>query len=447
MTNRTFRPLGSLPRALVLALVLASGQVSRAATEVPPTQSHHPVLVVTGSSEDVYYPLAAGAQLSYDAAGPSKLTVRVRRRLAVGQDHPPQCQIVALGDGHLIMKINVTKGPDRGATIYDSLGGLPSRADVAHITVPPGGKVLTLTAPAGGPDFLVRVEREETEGAVASAPATSAPTAAPGEGAPEARSGTGEALAGVEAALAALSPTSESQTGDSEAAGTSTSANDDQLAAGDLEPAGDEVGASEPTSAEALGTKDSEGAATSSTPPLERPGRSLGSELGVGVPMRGQRAVIYVGARSRWQVLPEPFSLSGAIGFYRIGVYQELPVTDPYLGSFRITESWVTNVIPLSVEGLVEIPGDWGAGVQPIAGAGPVLQFAWRTTEAGTTGGMALGARALGGIEMSVGRGNLVSTLSFNMARRRFGNIGIDGGPVRESLGTIRLNAAWLLPF
>ena len=114
-----------------------------------------------GSSEYVAVP--SGDAVHFDTQGPTKLIVESRRRMAGPSQRARPAIIEALGDGNVILTIRVPGIAVANGAIADAIGGYPSKNERSVVTVPPGGKQLTLRAPAGGPDFLVRVTRRSGE--------------------------------------------------------------------------------------------------------------------------------------------------------------------------------------------------------------------------------------------------------------------------------------------
>ena len=101
--------------------------------------------------------IPSGTRLDFSTPGPKKITVESRRRLAGAAQRARTAPLSAEGDGNLILTIRVPGIAAPDGIINDALGGVPSKSDRSVVTVPEGGKVLTLEAPVGGPDFFVRV--------------------------------------------------------------------------------------------------------------------------------------------------------------------------------------------------------------------------------------------------------------------------------------------------
>jgi len=130
------------------------------AAELSPIEAPAPTEIRTGTETGNYHLIRAGRQLDFDTLGPINLTVEVRQRLASTQQRA-EGELKAVGDGvHAIMTITVRASAEKQGFTDDAYGGVPCKVDSAEISVPDGGKMLSLVAPAGGGDFLVRVMDE-----------------------------------------------------------------------------------------------------------------------------------------------------------------------------------------------------------------------------------------------------------------------------------------------
>jgi hypothetical protein len=370
--------------------------------EVSPKTSSGPVLVSAGAEDTIYYALDAGRSLDYLAAGPVELVLQARLRIPDGRAKPSGV-VEAFGNGEFrIPDIVVDTSAVTGGVVYDARGGVPSEVVLSTITVPPGGTSLTIKAPSGGPDFLVRVTK---------------------------RPAAETAVATLEQPPAESTLVEETATNDLVLATTETAM---------VAPTVD-VAEAEPMVATAP--------ATESQGFLRDHEVKAGPELGLGAPARGSAAVFYYGIQGRIAVVPEMIDATLSIGAYRVGVFETYRVDDPYAGPVTVAADYHTTVVPVEVSALYRVPILLAGIVQPFAGAGVSIDFARRTDGAEHVGGVGIGTGIKGGVNIDAGPGQLSANVGWNGVRHDFGNLNADGDPVRETLAFVRVGAAWLYAF
>lgn len=143
------------------------------------------VSVRTGQDAVEYVTLPSGTQLNYDTPGPAKVVIESRRRMAGPSQRSRPAPLEALGDNNIILTMQVPGSAIANGQIDDSLGGVPSKVERSVVTVPPGGRMLSLRAPVGGPDFLVRVYRRSGEPIIPSGLRVPEPKGVPPVGTPQ----------------------------------------------------------------------------------------------------------------------------------------------------------------------------------------------------------------------------------------------------------------------
>ena len=121
-------------------------------------------------------------------------------------------------------------------------------------------------------------------------------------------------------------------------------------------------------------------------------------------------------------------------------------ISSPLQEAQTLSVDYATNVLPLEVNALWHAPWDMGT-LQPVAGTGLGFYFSRRVGDLGSGGGLSLGTQWFFGADIPLTSGTLSTTLAWNGARKQFGNRNEDGEAARETLATLRLNLAWLLPF
>lgn len=403
---------------VLIGLSLFTKVALGAEVEVSPISSSGPVLVSTNTEEKIYYPLDAGGTLEYDTPGPAEVIVHVRTRLSDALNEVEPAILEVYGDGvYKVIDIVADEGPVQGGVIYDARGGVPSGADGATITVPSGGKVLTLKAPADGPDFLVRVME-------------------PGEGE--------EPIASVTATTEQPDPADEEpETTDEEAPSAEVDTEADGDVTAEVEPAKEEE---EPPFVPDPGTDETGGGSF-----FDRLGdmpRRGGPVVGLGVPARGSRAVLYLGLQGDLEVISNMVTASLGVGTYRIGVYEEYRINDPFAGVVDIEQQYATQVVPVTLGGRYDLPFELMYDIQLFAGAGAGMYVSIRSDDAeDNTTGMSAGTHIFGGFDVPVGPGAVSTNVSWNGARYDYGNTNAEGQDVRETLATVRVNSAYLLSF
>jgi|GEM_PF-2271004 len=363
------------------------------AVDVPPRERTTPTSVRGRDGEHAYHTLTPNQSLSFTTPGPGKWGLEARQRVA-GAAQRAAGSIEVLGNGtHKIMTIKLKANADRRASIDDTLGGSPTTAERAWITVPSGGEFITLRSPPGSRDILVRLYTNEP------APAPS-----------------------FAAAPAAALPA-------------------DDL---DEDPPEDGVISSN------VRTND-----TLDDAPPEKPQRrntkksdvEFGGSMGLGIPARGTKAVGYIGLEARYPVYGELISIGGSTGWYRIGVKDDLEVADPYMGHTTIQADWRTDVFPLITRGLFHVPYKLGPA-EPLAGIGLAMFIAKRVDGTQKTTRFGVGPEILAGTDFDLKHlGRLGTHLTWTEARMRLGNTGPDGAEVKETIAHTRLNLTWMTRF
>jgi hypothetical protein len=145
-------------------------------------------------------------------------------------------------------------------------------------------------------------------------------------------------------------------------------------------------------------------------------------------------------------VYAQLLSAGASIGWHRIRVEEKHHITDATGGYLVYEADYRTTVVPISARITVHVPYPAGP-VQPIASAGLGLFIATRTDGVHRSTNIALGPTVAAGCETAIGAGRLQSTIGWSEARARFGNQGLDGGAVRETLAVTRINLRYLYTF
>jgi hypothetical protein len=389
---------------LALALILGAAPAAAQDVEVTPRTSSGPVLISAGDDDTIYYALDANGSLDYPAAGPVELVLKTRLRVPAGR-RSSSGVVEAYGDGEFRIPDIVVQG--RGVVdgqVFDARGGVPSAAVVTTVAIPPGAASLTLKAPAGGPDFLVRITRRAAPEPV-TVPVPPVALATIEEPPPE--------------PVAPAEPTGDL------ALATKGACPDPALAVSVVEA---EV-ASEPSSF------------WEDHPP------KAGVELGLGVPARGTAAVVYYGLQGRLGIVENVVDGALSVGAYRVGVEESYQLTDPYAGPISVAADYHTTVVPVELAGLYRVPMILLGIVHPFAGAGVSVDFTRRADGDEHVGGVGLGSTLFAGADVDAGPGQLSASLGWNGFRHDYGNVNAAGEPVRETLATVRLDVAWLYAF
>ena len=340
--------------------------------------------------------IPSGTRLDFSTPGPKKITVESRRRLAGAAQRARTAPLSAEGDGNLILTIRVPGIAAPDGIINDALGGVPSKSDRSVVTVPEGGKVLTLEAPVGGPDFFVRVVD---------------------------RTWPDRLIVPIRVSEAGIN-----------------NMPDPDIVEADLDT-------NEPESEQPSYTTEAESnrlTRNPSAPDILKPG--AGMSLGLGAPSRGTNVVVNISAVGRYPVYKDLVSIGASLGWYRIGVNDQITIADPMAGDLTYTANWHTTVVP--VVGLTTIHVPFPAGpITPLAGAGPGMYIATRTEGVNKSTSLALGSAVSLGAEIATPIGEFQTTFNWHEARARFGNQAEDGSVVRETLAVSQLNFAYLYLF
>lgn len=117
-------------------------------------------LVTGGGVSGVFHRVEAGGSLDFTTPGPANLTIEVRRRLPAVGKRPAGVRVALLGDGAPVLELVAGQAAITDAKVHDGRGGALSGPDLATVTVPAGGRRLTVRAPADSPDLLVRVRTD-----------------------------------------------------------------------------------------------------------------------------------------------------------------------------------------------------------------------------------------------------------------------------------------------
>ena len=385
---------------LLLLISLAEAQpvaASPASANTPAANVEVPITV--DAKTETYLSLQSNSSLEFTTPGPAKIVVNSRRRMAGAAQRSAKAPLKAYGDGRLIMTIQVPGVAIASGKVNDRMAGFPSKSERVVITVPEGGNVLRIEAPAGGPDFFIQVSNKETPnnflvplGATPGAVAASPPPV----------------------------PTPEPET-------TAPSP------------------APEPKTQEPIAKADPK-------PPKNRPHASdslepgAGLNMGFGIPARGTKMVFQLAATGRMPVYKKLLSAGGTIGWYKIAVEDEVAIADSYGGQLTYSANWHTNVVPIVAHVTAHAPTEFGP-VVPIASAGLGLYIATRNDGGDKITSVGVGPEFSAGAEFDVEVGRLQTTVSWNEARSRFGNRGPEGEVVRETLAVTRLNISYLYVF
>jgi hypothetical protein len=360
----------------------------------PKTMTDATVAITVNAKTQNFVSLRSGATLTFDALGPKQLLVISRRRMAGAGQRAKPAPITARGDGHPILTIQVPGTAIGAGRIHDRLEGFPSKQDRSVITVPEGGRTLTLTAAQGGPDFFIRlVDKAHPE----------------------------VMLMPVGAGLASATPSKAEPKNVQEAARTGEARHEQKKKT----------------------RPDKKKKMASSSEDL-LPGAGL--EMGFGGSPRGTSMVFHLGATGRYPVYKDLISAGGSIGWHRIGVDQKVDTVHPIAGDLSYQADWHTTIIPIIAQGTVHVPARVGP-VTPIASLGLGMFLANRSEGSQSATNIAVGPHLAAGVELALKTGLLTSTLSWSEARAELGNRGQNGEPVAETFAVTRLNFAYLYTF
>ena len=475
------RILISLSFVALLAL-----QPADAGTELEASNINLPVRIDSAQPPGgFYYPVAAGEIADFDVTGPGQIEIWVRRTVETEDALLSPGVVRATGDGVFISEIRLSAGVDALGKIRGPSGTFPTLPDRQVISVPPGPHVFGLQAPADQAIF-VRVEATVEAAPAPPPPPTLAddidlfedePVAAAEEPAAQTVDDLfddapviSEAAApppppamdddpyGLNALSVGDDPVPEPPVEAADIFADEPEAEEELVFADEDAPAGDESGAldvadmSDATDANSLAqpfaSDDADLDAEEQVEdfPSAFDGVMAGPRLGFGAPARGDKASFYAGVDVRRNVLENMLDLQFSVGWYSIAVDSSFAWQDPYGGATQIDVAYSTSIVPLELSGIYHVPLDLG-GISPYAGGGLAVLFASRLEDDERLGGAAFGWHGFAGVELEAGPGTVVPTLSWNGARRNFGNENADGDIARESLSTVRMNVAYLYTF
>jgi hypothetical protein len=263
-------------------------------TAAASTTAGSAVTVTVNQASVPYLPLPSGTELLFDTPGPKKLTIEARRRMAGPSQRAQSAPMEALGDGQLILTIKVPGTALSRGTIDDRIGGFPSKSDRSVVTVPPGGNQLTLRAPTGGPDFLVRITDRNGEALLPISGGEQAPPPKP--------------------VVSAVTPTPKP--------------------APPPQPTRQKPTRAAPA---ALST-------------------AAGIDLGLGLPARGSAPVWHLGLTGRLPAYNNLISVGGSMGYHRIRVEETHTVAQPVGGYASQTVDYRTGVVPIEIHAGIHAP-------------------------------------------------------------------------------------------
>jgi hypothetical protein len=367
-----------------LHLILSIGHA-----EIEPTVS----ITVEGNTTE-FLLLSSGTRLDFSTPGPKKIAIESRRRMAGAAQRAGTAPITAVGDGNLILTIRVPGTAVASGTINDKMGGYPSKPDRSVVTVPDGGKVLTVEAPIGGPDFLIRVVD---------------------------RTWPDRLVTPIHSSLI-----------------------DEDIGDPEISEAEEPIGDQEEIQQEIDSSQTERPMRSKNAPDDLRP--AAGVKIGFGIPSRGNKMVFAMAATGRYPIYKDLISLGGSLGWHRIGVEEQVAIANPIAGDLTYAANWHTTVIPIVAQGNIHVPFPAGP-ITPIASAGMGMYIATRTDGSDKTTNLALGPTFGLGAEADIPVGQIQATVSWHEARARFGNQSTDGSAVRESLAVSQLNVAYLYVF
>lgn len=381
-------------------LLISLAEAQPVASSPPPTDSPSASIetpITVDAKTETYLALQSNSSLDFKTPGPAKIVVNSRRRMAGAAQRSAKAPIKAYGDGRLIMTIQVPGVAIASGKVNDRMAGFPSKSERVVITVPEGGNVLRIEAPAGGPDFFIQVSNKDTPDTFL----------VPIGAAPGAIAASPPATPAPETALP--SPVPEPKTTEPIAKAEPKPLQNRTHASDSLEP-------------------------------------GAGVNMGFGIPARGTKMVFQLAATGRMPVYKKLLSAGGTIGWYKIAVEDEVAIADPYGGPLTYSANWHTNVVPIVAHVTAHAPTEFGP-VVPIASAGLGLYIATRNDGGDKITSVGVGPEFSAGAEFDVEVGRLQTTVSWNEARSRFGNRGPEGEVVRETLAVTRLNISYLYVF
>ena len=451
--------------------------------EISPAEETLPAIVRATSGGGVYHPLAADGTLTYDVTGPVTLEVDLRQRLPNASAPVSTVKIAAKGDGMLILTVKVKGGPD-SASILDAQGGVPTVADRAEITVPPGQHLFTLEPIDAPYPLLARV--------IALSDGDSAPVVAVLDE-PEPEREVVELFVDEPETIEEPEPEPEPEPDGpvwdevEDAVVDEDAAFEEDLQdflESDLEiPVVEEPVAEEPTITEledALVVEEPEpeipvvelfgddveddiesvdevhesfvpevyepsfDATTSSGPDL-----ALGARVGMGASGGGNQASVYLGLEAVIGTPSPAFAVALRAGRYGVSYSENLPV-QPALGGYQgVSEGidWQTNVRAFEVAARLSPELDLPIGMTPYGLGGVAGYFSTRVDGADRIRSFGGGTTWALGLDVPAGPGFLSGELALNTGRQSFDNKNIDGAEARERVGGVRGNLSYRYSF
>ena len=473
---------------MLFSLLLFLSSPAFADKELAPMEPSAPALVRSVEDGGVYHPIPIGERLEFDVTGPVTLNVELRQRLPSADATVDTVKVQAKGDGMLILTVKVKKGPD-GGSILDGQGGVPTRADKAEITVPPGQHIFSLepvdapypmlarvTAlgvegepvlaevepePQPEPDPIVEPEPEPEidnvwgmEDVVVDAEPEPEPEPVEVEREPESGDIWGEDEDDLEAILTSDEPLPELETDEPEP----------EEGPGELEDADVVEDDDEPIDVEALFDDDDDDVEielddveTGFVPENFQPTyteteterhKAIAFRVGAGGAAAGNEASIYLGLEGLIG-LSEDTDLSVRLGQYAIGYNASIPI-QPALGGYDGVAQevdWTTRVRAAELGVRYTIHDALPAGLAPYGHAAVAGYWSTRIDGPDKTRGLGTGLGFAAGLDIPVGPGALAPELAVNTGRGSFGNTNIQGTDARERLGGWRGNLTYRVDF
>ncbi len=451
--------------------------------ELSPTGGSAPTVVRSAEGGGVYHPIAPDGVLSYDVTGPVTLEVNIRQRLPTASAPVDTIKVAAKGDGMLILTVKLKGGPDSGS-ILDATGGVPTVADRAEITVPPGQHVFTLepieapypllarvtalTGDDGPPAVAVLedppepvVEREVVElfGEEPTEPVAE-PVAEP--------AGEREVveLFGEEAEDAAFEEELDAVLeadlvvdvwGDIDTDEPETKELEDLMV---VEEPPDEVPVVDLFSDEVEDDIEVvEDVHDSFVPEVHEPSfeqakasgpdLALGARLGLGASGGGNQASLYLGLEAIVGTPSPSMSVAVRVGRYGVSYAEALPL-QPAIGGYQgVAEGidWQTNVRTMEVAARVSPPLEMPLDMRPYGMAGIAAYFSTRIDGTQKTRSLGGGTTWALGLDIPAGPGIIAPELAINTGRQSFDNTNITGGEARERVGGFRGNVSYRYVF
>jgi len=485
---------------LIALLSLLSAPVF-ADDEVSPNEAGAPALVRAVEGGGVYHPIPVGGSLSYDVVGPVTLEVDLRQRLPTANASIDTVKVAAKGDGMLILTVKVKGGPD-SASILDAEGGVPTVADRAEITVPPGEHLFTLEPIDAPYPMLARVVAlsdddsapvvavvEEPDTPVVAEPVVEEPIwtedpvaeVEPVVEEPDEPIWTEDPVAEVEPVVA--DPDRPVVADTDEPIWTEDLVNDDDPV---IEPIEDEPVVvelvDEPVVEEPepevpvveLFTDEVEDDEVeddievvddlhdsfvpevhepdlSPPPTTTRAGPSLaaGARIGLGAGAAGNQPSLYLGLEAVIDTPSPAVAVSIRGGRYGVAYAENLPV-QPAIGGYEgVAEAldWQTNVRAVEVAGRISPEIELVLGSRPYGQGGVAVYHSTRVSDEGKTHSLGAGTAWAVGLDIPAGAGVFAPELALNTGRQSFDNRTADGADARERVGGVRGNLSYRYNF